>query len=182
MSVELVIFVIAVCVLAGTAISILFSTWLTGSPPMPSGPALRREVLAMVAKTDPREGATYELGSGWGGLARALALANPGREVIGLERSFAPWCAAVCFRAVFGPRNLRFRLADFTRADLSDADVAVCYLSGETLSRAVSLLERALPKGCHVVSATFAWPGRVALDTARAGDLYRSPVYLYRLD
>lgn len=181
MPVEVALFILAVAVLFGTAISILVSTLRTGSPPMPSGPALRRKVVAMIAAADIPDGVIYDLGSGWGGLARAVARAHPGRDVVGLEGSFVPCCVSRIGRAIFGPSTLRFRRADFTRADLSDAAVAVCYLSGDTLRRVAPDLERRLPPGCVIVSAMFAWPGRDPAAVERAGDLFRSPVYLYRL-
>lgn len=182
MSVEVVVFIFSIAVLFATVISILVSTLRTGSPPTPSGPALRREVVAMAAADRLGPGVIYDLGSGWGGLARSLARAHPDRPVVGLERSFVPWCASALCRHLFGPPNLRFALADFVFADLSDAALAVCYLSGETLHRVAPQLERRLPKGCAVVSATFAWPGRKPVSVARAGDLFHSPVYLYHLE
>ncbi len=182
MSVEVVLFILAVAVLFGTAISILVSTLRTGSPPTPSGPALRREILAMIASSDAGHGAIYELGSGWGGLAHAVARANPERAVVGVERSVVPWCVSRIGAALLGPPNLRFKRTDISKTDLSDAAVAVCYLSGDTLRRVAPDLERRLPPDCAVISAMFAWPGREPVATGRAGDLFRSPVYRYRIE
>lgn len=182
MSIEVVIFILSIAVLFGTAISILVSTLRNGSPPMPSAPSLRRTMIAMTVDADPGEGVIYELGSGWGGLARALARNHAGHVVIGVEGSFIPWCFAAAVCRFFGPPNLRFVLKDLQEMDLSDASLAVCYLSGETLRRIAPRLENSLPTGCPVVSATFAWPGRVALDVQRAEDIYRSPIYLYRME
>lgn len=182
MTVEVGIFILVLAVLFGTGISILVSTLRTGSPPTPSGPALRREITAMAAKAEPGPGAIYELGSGWGGLAHRLARAHPDRAVIGLESSLVPWCAAVVGRRLFGPPNLRFGLMDFSRADLSDAAMVVCYLSGDTLRRVSADIEGRLPDGCVIVSATFAWPGSTPVDRATARDLFRSPVYMYRIE
>ncbi|WP_425404664.1 hypothetical protein [Hwanghaeella sp.] len=181
MSVEIVIFLISVAVLFVTSISILITTLRTGSPPTPSGPALRRTIVEMLASADIGEGAIYELGSGWGGLAQALARANPDRVVIALERSFVPWLAAETARRLLGPANLQFRRQDLSQAELSDAAAAVCYLSGETLARIAPVLQERLPAGCRVVSATFAWPGLKPEAKVTARDVFRSPVYLYRI-
>jgi hypothetical protein len=186
MSIEVVFFILCVAVLFATSISILVTTLTTGSPPTPSSPSLRREIIAMIAAADAGDGVFYELGSGWGGLARAMARANPDRTVIGLERGFIPWAVAAGGNRLYGPGNLRFRRADFCRraledAALEDAALAVCYLSGDTLRRAAPILEQCLPTGCAVISATFAWPGRKPVVARTAGDLYNSPVYLYRI-
>jgi len=181
MSIEVVFFILCVAVLFATSISILVTTLTTGSPPTPSSPSLRRKIVAMIAGADAGDGVFYELGSGWGGLAKAVARANPDRTVIGLERSFIPWAVAAGGNRLFGPGNLHFRRADISRTDLADAALAVCYLSGDTLRHAAPALEQHLPSGCAVISATFAWPGRKPAVTARAGDLFNSPVYLYRM-
>lgn len=186
MSIEVVFFILCVAVLFATSISILVTTLTTGSPPTPSSPSLRREIIAMIAAADAGDGVFYELGSGWGGLARAMARANPDRTVIGLERGFIPWAVAAGGNRLCGPGNLRFRRADFCRtaledAALEDAALAVCYLSGDTLCHAAPILEQRLPTGCAVISATFAWPGRKPVAARTAGDLYNSPVYLYRI-
>lgn len=181
MSFEVVFFILCVAVLFATSISILITTLTTGSPPTPSSPSLRREIIAMTAAADAGDGVFYELGSGWGGLARAVARANPDRTVIGLERSFIPWAVAAGSNRLFGPGNLQFRHTDFSRMDLADAALAVCYLSGDTLRHAAPVLEQRLPTGCAVISATFAWPGRKPVAVRTAGDLFNSPVYLYRV-
>ena len=180
MSIEVGFFILAVTILFGTAITILISTLRTGSPPTPSGPALRQEIIKVTANAGAGEGVIYELGSGWGGLARALARAQPDRSGVGLESSPVPWAVSAVANRFFGPPNLQTRLADIGRVDLADAAVVVCYLSGETLTRLARRLETRLPPGCAVVSAMFAWPGLEAIASTHAGDLYRSPVYLYR--
>ncbi|RVU39158.1 class I SAM-dependent methyltransferase [Hwanghaeella grinnelliae] len=181
MSTEVVFFILSVAILFVTSISILVTTLATGSPPTPSGPSLRREIVAMIAFADPSEGVIYDLGSGWGGLAKAVARANPERSVIGIERSFIPWALAAVSNRLFGPGNLLFRRADFSQQDLTDAAVAICYLSGDTLRDLAPGLEQRLPPGCALISATFAWPGRKPVAKATAKDLFNSPVYLYRI-
>ena len=180
MSVEVTLFIVSVAVLFATAISILVTTLVTGSPPMPSGPALRRAILAAVVSEQPGAGMFYELGSGWGGLAIALAKAHPDRSVIGLERSFIPWAFSVLRVRLGGPGNVTIRRADIAAADLSDAAVAVCYLTGETLRAVAPKLEQRLPADCCVVSAGFAWPGGKPAVTAKASDAFKSLVYVYR--
>jgi len=64
---------------------------LTGTPPLPSSPAVKRAMLA--ALPVKLEGTVYDLGSGWGGMAFALARRYPGCRVTGFEVSPLPWIA-----------------------------------------------------------------------------------------
>ena len=54
------------------AIGLVFaSTLRTATPPLPTSPSVRKTLLAMLPSQV--DGPVYELGSGWGGLARTLA-------------------------------------------------------------------------------------------------------------
>lgn len=181
MTVEIGFFIAALAVLFGTAISILFSTLRTGSPPTPSGPALRRAVLNVIAASGPVDGVFYELGSGWGGLARRIAKAHPDSRIVGIEDSMVPWAVSALVNRMVGPKNLTFRKADISNTDISDAALLVCYLSGDTLGRLADGVQDRLSPGCGVVSATFAWPGLNPITVTHATDIFRSPVYFYRI-
>jgi 16S rRNA A1518/A1519 N6-dimethyltransferase RsmA/KsgA/DIM1 with predicted DNA glycosylase/AP lyase activity len=119
-----------------------------------------------------------ELGSGWGGLARALARRCPKAQVIGIEAAFVPWAFSRLVQALAPLPNLTLRRADFLSQPLDQASLAVCYLFTGAMQR---LSERLSP-GTLIVSSTFALPGRAAAQTLRADDLYRTPIYLYAAD
>ena len=54
------------------AIGLVFaSTLRTATPPLPTSPSVRKTLLAMLPSQV--DGLVYDLGSGWGGLARTLA-------------------------------------------------------------------------------------------------------------
>ena len=123
-------------------------------------------------------GTVYELGSGWGGLARALARRCPQAQVVGVEASRVPWMFSALVQRVAPVPNLRFVRGDFFAQPLAEADVLVCYLFTGGMRQ---LSERVkLKPGAVLISSTFALPGRTASETVRAKDLYSSPVYRYR--
>jgi len=173
-------------VLAGALVaiaSVALTTVLTGSPPTPTSPAVRRAVLELLPARLPGGEAApiIELGAGWGGLSLALAKRYPDRAVIGLEISPLPWLVSR-LRLVFQPRpNLRLRFGDFRKCELSGNGLVVCYLSANLLAELRGKLEAELPAGALVVSSTFAIPDWQPVDRVTARDLYKSPVYLYEV-
>lgn len=165
--------------LAGAAIlSVVYTTLRTGASPMPSNPAMRRAVMDLAAGQPA--GTIYELGSGWGGLARGLARRNPHRRVVGIERSPIPYLAAYARQFAGGPANLDLRFGDFRRASLADAGCVICYLGPEATAELAAKLRRELAPGAVVISVVFALSGVPAVERVEAGDRWRSPVYLYR--
>jgi len=165
------------------AIALVFAyTLLTGSPPTPTSPRVRRAMLRLLPRRlDAAAGAgtIYELGAGWGGNALALAGSFPDHAVVAIERSPLPWLVARLRAAVSGHRNLSVRRGDFMKRDFSDAVLAVCYLSGRQMPGVAGKLRRELAPGALVLTHTFALPGWQPVDTVQADDLYKSPVYLY---
>lgn len=166
---------VLVVVLAG-CLSVLWSAMTLGIGPVPTSRAVRSVMLELTPAD--ATGTVYELGSGWGGLARALARRCPKAQVIAVEASRVPWAFSALLQRVRPLPNLRIVRGDFFEQPLADADVLVCYLFTGGMQK---LAERVkLKSGAVLVSSTFALPGRVADDTVRASDLYSSPVYRYR--
>lgn len=166
--------VVLALVVAGGA-SVLWSAMKLGIGPVPTSRPVRRAVVELVP---PTASTIYELGCGWGGLARALAKRCPSARVIAIEASFVPWAMTAAMQAVQRIPNLEVVRGDFWAHPLGEADVLVCYLYTGGMKE---LAERVrLKPGAVLISATFALPGRTPDDTVRATDLYRSPVYVYR--
>lgn len=161
---------------------ILFHTLVTGVPPMPTSGGVRRALLDLLEEIphDP-QGVIYELGSGWGGLAFAIARRYPRATVRGVEVSILPWAASRLRLAVRPQANLTFRRCNFHDCPLNDAGLVVCYLFPGSMEKLKPKLEKELTEGALVVSNTFAMPGWRPERVARAGDIYSSPVYLYRM-
>ena len=87
---QLMILEIAALIVAfGTIAAVAVWTVVTGSPPTPTSMRVRRAMLAILPPRLPLadRGRIYELGSGWGGLSRALADRFPGQPVVGIELS-----------------------------------------------------------------------------------------------
>ncbi|MDJ0683284.1 MAG: SAM-dependent methyltransferase [Alphaproteobacteria bacterium] len=174
-------FFTALALFAAVAGSILWFTVRTGSSPTPSGPALRRAILAAVAEAEANAppGPIIEIGGGWGGLARALHHRFPHRPVVVFEPSWAPYWVSRLLSPRSAANRPRFKNRAVRSEDLAAGAVAVAYLAPETMKRLAPLFH-ALPPGAAVVSAMFAIPGWTPGMTLTADDLYKSPVYLYR--
>lgn len=170
---------IAILILALAAVASVFvPTLITGASPLPTSRPVREAMLGLLP--DHMVGPIYELGSGWGGLARALARRYPGAPVRGFEVSLLPWAWSRLRHLLGGPPNLTFALANFHGADLSDAALVVCYLPGPAMEKLRPKLEAELPHGVLVLSNTFALLGWRAVEEKTVPDIHRSRVYLYR--
>jgi hypothetical protein len=155
-------------------------TLISGSPPTPTSPRVRRAVLALLPRRLPA-GMIYELGAGWGGNAIALATAFPDRTVIGVELSPLPWLVSR-LRLLFSPRKtLDFRCGNFMAQELSDAALVVCYVGHAQMTQLQPKLAAEMAPGTLVLTHTFAMPDWRPVDTVQADDIYRSPVYLYEV-
>lgn len=173
--VELIVLAIA-CV---ALLSIFWSTITLGISPMPTGRKVKKEVLALVP--EDLQGEVHELGAGWGTLAWAVARILPRAQVIAWERS--PFPFLFCrLRLLVQPRpNLTLRFADFHHADLRQAKLVLAYLWTGAMTQLGPKFEAELSPGAIVLSHTFAWRGQEPEATRIASDLYRTPVYRYRI-
>ncbi len=160
-------------------LSVFLPTLWTRASPMPTSGAVRGTLLAMVPETVA--GPVCDLGSGWGGLARALARCYPRSPVIGFEVSPLPWAWSRLRQTLRGAANLRFRFGDFHNADLTAAALVVCYLPGPAMEKLRPKLEAELKPGALVASNTFALRGWDPVEVRTAPDAHASQVYLYRV-
>jgi len=166
---------IAVVVVAA---SIIVTTLRTGIGPMPSSLAARKALVEVLPKD--LEGPVYELGSGWGGLALAIARAAPRCQVIGVERSWVPLLWSRLRRRLSGASNCRFLWADFQQLPLGPAAAVVCYLFRGGMAKLSPKLLSELAPGTPVVSNTFALEGWTPEACVVVKDLWNSRIYLYR--
>ncbi len=173
-----------VLVLAAFAL-LLGYTIRTGISPVPTTPRVAAEIFALC----PHEtllppvagGVVYELGSGWGNIAMALAERFPTRAVVGYELSPLPWLASRLALRLRPRSNLAFIRANFMADGLGDAALVVCYLYPGAMRRLRDKLERELQAGALVISSAFLVPGWRPAAVRRATDQYDTPVYLYRM-
>ncbi len=178
--------------------SVIFHSIRCGISPMPSSPAAARAVIGLLRedRSSPAAGAApaaagesgcriLELGSGWGNLVLALSAAFPECRISGMEISPVPFAvscaAAAAVRLRAGCRRIDLRRGDFSALPLGEADAVVCYLFPVAMERLSHRFRRELSPGTKVVSIAFALPGWIPERTIRLDDLFRTPVYRYRV-
>jgi SAM-dependent methyltransferase len=143
-----------------------WSTFRTQVPFYPSGPALWREVEALLPAGPAR---IVDIGSGLGGLALHLARARPDCDVTGIELAPLPWLVSR-LRAPGGPANLRFTLGDYDGLDFAAFDVVFAYLSPAAMERLWRKAAAEMRPETLLLSYEFAIPGqepalRIVLDS-----------------
>ncbi len=178
MLLELTILTMAMTVIA----SIFIPTMLTGSSPVPTSTKVRRALLGILPKRlphDPETSCVYELGSGWGGMAFALARTYPKHRIVGFEISLLPWVVSKIRLSISGQNNLSFKLGNFHTHDLSNATLVLCYLLPKPMEKLRIKLDQELQTGALVASNTFAFRDWRPVDEQAADDIYKSRVYLY---
>ena len=171
--IELIILIFALILV----ISIVWGTLRTGISPMMSSGQARQAMLDCIR--EPHGGQFIDLGSGWGTLVIPLAQKYPGRQVIGYELSFLPWCVSVVRKYCLGLHNLTLYRRDFKSANLDGASVLFCYLHPGGMLSLQEKLEKEGAPGMVIISNTFALPSAQPIDTIQLDDLYRTLIYKY---
>lgn len=169
------IYLIFVGILLFIVLSILFWTLRNGISPMPSSRKATQTILSLIP---PGNRTIYELGSGWGNLAYAIAKQYPDRRVIGYETSLVPyWIARLLFRR----GNLRFERKNFFSKNLRDAGLIVCYLYPGAMRQLKEKFQKELLPGTQILSNTFALPGWEPQHIVEVDDLYKTKIYRYEI-
>ena len=94
----------------------------------PAMTSTKVRAVMLKAVPDDIEGTIFELGSGWGGLAFALARRFPRCPVRAFEISPVPWLYSLSRQFIAPAPNLSIHLSDLHRAPLVEATLVVCYL------------------------------------------------------
>jgi hypothetical protein len=159
-----------------SAASIVWTTLRSGISPMPSSGKATRAMLDLIPESTGQ--CMVELGSGWGGLARALARRRPEADIVAYELSFLPWLWSVGLARLAGHQRVAFVRKDFFEVELGEADLVFCYLFPGAMERLSERLKE-LKVGSVVISNTFRLPGWEPDEVIELDDLYRTPVYRY---
>lgn len=159
--------------------SIVWSTAKVGISPMPSSRKAREAIIRLMADTGT--GPVYDLGSGWGGLVIRLAKKHPDRKIVGYEVSFVPWLVSVFFKKTLRLDNLEIHNKNFLLADLSGADVLVCFLHTDGMRDVAGKLAADNISNVFLISNYFALPSCQPETAVLISDFYKSPIYRYRL-
>mgnify|MGYP002814730431 CR=1 FL=1 len=178
-----------IAVLCLILLSLAHSTWRLKIAPMPSSPHARARIIELVtaqlSAAPSNEPTVFELGSGWGGLAAAIAseIATTTR-VRGYERSLVPYMVSRSLRQ--RPPALTFHRDDITTAieKVRSGDVLLCYLCPEQMQRVSDALRARLarePLSVTLISLTFALPDFSPAETHTLATLYRDRLYRYAI-
>ena len=156
--------------------SIVWTTLRAGISPLPSSRKATRAILDLIPESTGQ--CMVELGSGWGGLARALACRRPEADIVAYELSFLPWLWSMGIARLTRQQRVEFVRNDFFDTELGEADVVLCYLFPGAMERLSERLNE-LKVGSVVISNTFRLPGWEPDEIIELDDLYRTPVYRY---
>lgn len=170
--------VLGILALITLSLIVFYSVYL-GITPMPTAPKVKKALLAHLP--DNVDGTIYELGSGWGTLARPLAKKYQRNRITAYELSSIPFLYSKLVNLILPLENLFMQRVDFFVVDLKDAGLVVCYLYPGAMTRLKAKFEEELRQGTWVVSNTFAVPGWQPVKIVEVNDLYRTKVYLYRI-
>ena len=120
-----------------------------------------------------------DLGCGDGRILRAAAK-RFGCRGIGYEINPLAFLRAQ-IRCLFYP-GVRVRFRDFTKVDLSRADVVTCYLYPDVMRSLAAKLQTELRPETRVISFNFPLPGFAPRRILRPGGaLHNDPIYVYRM-
>ena len=160
-------------------LSVAWSTAKVGISPTPSSRKARDVMMKLMANTGT--GPVYDLGSGWGGLVIRLAKKYPERKIVGYEVSLVPWLVSVFFKKILRLGNLEIYRRNFLQADLSGAEVLVCFLHPGGMRGIAQKLTAGKGFNGFLISNYFALPSCQPEVSMRVNDFYQSPIYCYRL-
>jgi predicted RNA methylase len=176
--IETIISVVVLALFVFIGGSIVYYSSKNGITPAPTLDSVKKGVLGLLAQ-NKIEGNIYELGSGWGTLAFALAKQYPHCNVIGYENSIVPYLFSQIRNMFAGCKNLNLVCKDFYTMPLNDADLVVCYLYTGAMAKLRTKFESELKKDAIVVSNTFAVPYWEPVEEIVVDEIYRTKVYLY---
>lgn len=146
---------------------------------MPSSKKAHQALIRLCQNSG--SGPIYELGCGWGGLLITLAKQHPQRQLVGFEASLFPYLITKARLNWLKLANVEVRRENFLHADLTGAQLLVCYLYPKGMQQLAKKITHPTGQIDFVISNTFSLPGFSAERQITLNDLYSSPVYRYRL-
>ncbi len=159
---------------------VLVTAAFAGWKAAPYVPTWQRDVRRMLQLAQVKPGElVVDLGSGDG---RFLVTASQefGSQAVGYELSLLPYVVSLIRKRISRANRISVKFRDFYRADLSPADVVVCFLTPKAMKKLEPKFERELRPGTRVVSFAFRLPGwpssLVDKPTPQS-----TPVFVYRV-
>lgn len=134
---------------------------------------------ALLADLPPLKGPIVELGAGFGTLVAPLAKRFPKETFIAYENSWVPFL--VLKLRLLPYKNVTVIGQDFWQANLQGSQTVICYLYPAAMQRLAKKWQKELSPGTLIITHTFALPGFQPLFAYHANDLYKTPIYGYKL-
>lgn len=160
----LILLTLLIILIGVVSLSILYSTWRYGIPPVPTS---RKRIQQMIDLADIKSGMKiYDLGCGDGRILRAVSHqlstgVDPGAvKLIGVEGNpTIAWIAKILnllTRDSTPPhQQIEILQGDFFKIDLSQADVIFCYLRPTIMKPIKTKIWPHLKGGCQIISHSF---------------------------
>ncbi|MCB9642141.1 MAG: SAM-dependent methyltransferase [Myxococcales bacterium] len=152
-----------------------------GISPMPSLGKARQAVLEQLSPQ--QEGTFLELGSGWGDLVLGMVARCPKLQVVAYEGAWVPWMVG-WMRCRFSryAERIAWKRCNFLKTTWPPSvQGVVCYLFPRAMRELAKELPLRLPAGTVVISHAFAIPGWKPERVVHLSDIFRTPVYVYRI-
>jgi trans-aconitate methyltransferase len=146
-------------------------------PPAPTLPWVRAKILKAL-KTHLKNDTVFiaELGSGWGGLSRAMSRRFPKAGIQGFELSPFPYW----FSKLREGKKIRFTRSDIFDQDLSEYDAIVYYLSPVVAERLSAKFQAELKPGTLIISNAFQLPGFEPVEILETNIGVKIRIYVYK--
>lgn len=171
---------LSVCIIllfAFMFISILWYSYSYGITPTPTS-LIVQEDLKKILPILPKDALIMDLGSGWGNSTIALHHFYPSNPMIGFEISPIPFLVAKLF---MNKSHIQYVRKDFFKVNLTGAQLIFCYLYPGAMHRLKEKFQLELKSGTYVVTHTFSIIGWSPIKIVYANDMYKTPIYLYRI-
>jgi hypothetical protein len=146
---------------------------------MPSSNKAYKAMMNLAEETGT--GTIIDLGSGWGNFIIPMAKRYPQRQLVGYELSLLPWFISCLLKRVLGLKNITLHRQNFYQADLMNAEIVVCYLFPDAMTKIKNELLNEQHKIKFIISNNFALPSYKPKKVIVLDDFYRTPIYLYKL-
>lgn len=157
--------------------SIVYTSVKIGISPMPSSLKAHSVIIESIEKFPNSN--VVDVGSGFGFLAIRIASSYPNRNVVGYEISFFPWLISVCFKYLFGYKNLDFYRKNFLNITFESNSTFVCYLFPDGMKLLEDKLKKEKVEVNLLISNTFSFINRKPHKTIYLDDIYKTPIYFY---
>jgi hypothetical protein len=158
-------------------ISIVYYTYENGIGPTMTIKKVRKKLLEECPKI---EGSIAILGSGFGIMAKDIAVKYKSCPIYAYENSITPYFVS---KLLFGRiKNLKFIKTDFYSIDLGVHKLLICYLYPGAMKKLKNKLFLEVNKPIEIITHTFKFDEIAENKKIYCNDIYKTPVYFYKFE